>query len=145
METKKPVQVAHLDRLLPRDLPLSLGGVFLGGQFFVAYRLSVFDGSIRCFAVVGPPEVKDNAVCLSCSLRDLLGLLRRPVEDLNAPGGNLDRVVMIKLVPVLKGDVRTRNIFGNEVFDLFEQGIGFSGFVNQAFEHVTRNSLEGMM
>src|SRR3989449_7824949 len=130
---------------LPARLPISLGGVFLGGQFFVAYRLSVFDGSIWCFAVVGPPEVKDNAVCLSCSLRDLLGLLRRPVEDLNAPGGNLDRVVMIKLVPVLKGNIRPRDIFGNEVFDLLEQGIGFGGFVNQAFEHIVRNSLAVMM
>src|ERR1700687_3934628 len=81
METKKPVQVSHLDRLFSNDLPLSLGGVFLGGQFFVAYRLSVFDGSIRCFAVVGPPEVKDNTVRLSCSLRDLLGFLRRPIKN----------------------------------------------------------------
>src|SRR6266566_7178898 len=124
---------------------LSFGGVFLGGQFFVAHRLSVFDGSIRCFAVVGPPEVKDNAVRLGRSLRDLLSLLRRLVEDLNAPRGNLDRVVMIKLVPVLKGNIRTRDIFGNEVFDLLEQGIGFGGFVNQAFEHIVRNSLAVMM
>src|ERR1700674_1632640 len=68
-----------------RALPARFAGVtwrvFLGGQFFVAYRLSVFHGSIGCFAVVGPPEVKDNAVRLSCSLRDLLGLLRRPIKN----------------------------------------------------------------
>src|SRR6202171_6875043 len=127
METKKPVQVSHLARLFSNDLPLSLGGVFLGGQFFVAYRLSVFDGSIRCFAVVGPPEVKDNAVRLGCSFRDALGLLGRPVEDLNASGGNFDRVVMIKLVSVLEGNVWPRNAFSHEVFDLLEQGVGFGG------------------
>jgi hypothetical protein len=28
---EQPVQVSHLDRLFPRDLPLSLGSVFFGG------------------------------------------------------------------------------------------------------------------
>ncbi len=70
-----------------------------------------------------------------------LGLLRRTVQNLHSAGGDFDCVVVVKLVPVLEGNVWPRNAFGHEVFHLFEQGVGLRGFVDQAFEDIARYGL----
>src|SRR5260370_798135 len=140
-----PVPVWRGGRPRPSCWACFPGVVFLGSQFFVAHRLCVFDGSIWRFAVVWVPEVKDDAVGLSRSLGDFLGLLRRPVKDLNSTRGDFSGVVVIELVPVLEGNVRSRNALGHKVFDLFERSIGFRGFIDEAFEHIARYGLAVMM
>src|SRR6267143_3547607 len=54
-------------------------------------------------------------------------------------------MIVIKPVPVLEGNVWTRNAFGHEVFNLLEQGIGLRGLVDQAFKNVGRYGLAVMM
>src|SRR6267143_3087678 len=117
---------------------LLLCAVLLGRQFFVAHGLRMPDSPVWSFTVVGQPEVKDDAVGLGGGLGNFLGFLGRTVQNLHPASGNLDRVVVVELIPGLQRDIGPRDVLGNEVFHLFEQGIRFRGFIDQAFEHVTR-------
>src|SRR6266851_1386507 len=85
-----------------RDL---LGVVFLRRQILVDYRLRVLDNPARGFRVVRPPKMKDDAVRLRGSRGDFFSRLGRPVQNLDPAGGDFHRVVVIKLVPRLQGDV----------------------------------------
>src|SRR5260370_18366022 len=110
-----PVPVWRGGRPGPSCWPCLPGVVFPGSQFFVTHRLCVFDGSIWRFAVVWVPEVKDDAVGLSRSLGDFLGLLRRPAKDLTSTRGDFAGVLVMELVPVLGGMVRPRTRLDQEV------------------------------
>jgi len=96
-------------------------------------------GSVWGLPIVGQPEVKNDAVGLSGGFGNFLGLLRRPVQK-PAPGQWQSRLCGRdrNLFQVSRETLDRETFFGDEVFHLFEKRLGFGGFVNQAFEHVTR-------
>src|SRR5713226_4169832 len=70
-----PVRRSLPDRLFSKSWLLPCG-VFLCSQFFVSHGLGMHDDPVWSFRPVRPPEVKDDAIGLSRSFRDLLGLFR---------------------------------------------------------------------
>src|SRR5467141_2497433 len=103
-------------------------GLFL--PWFMADGLRVFDDPAWCFRVIWPPQVKDDAISLRGGLGNLFGLLGRAIEHLDPACGDLNSVVMVKLVPGCKRHVWPAHGFGDEVFDLFQKRLGIRGLVN---------------
>src|SRR5207253_11187409 len=62
------------------------------------------------------------------------------------PSGDLHRVVVPVLVPVLQRDCRTSQLLGVNPFDLRQPGIGIGGLINQANNlRIRRHHLAVMM
>src|SRR5947207_14125324 len=67
-----------------------LGAELLGGHLFVAHGMRMPDDSICSLAVVGQPEVKDDAVGLRGGFCNFLGSLDRTVTIQHPPSYILD-------------------------------------------------------
>ena len=75
---------------------------------FVSDRLRVADHAVRRLGSIRP-EVEDDPVCLGRNRGNFLGLGIRHIQNLDAPRGDLDLVVMIVLVPGFQRYMRARN------------------------------------
>src|SRR5262249_48512636 len=115
-------QALHFSRDGPAAYEVGLGVLpsrtLLFGAWLMSNRLRVFHHTIGCFGVIWPPQMKDNAISLGSRFCGLFGILRRLVQHLHSPGGDLHRMVVIELVPRRKGHVRTGYALGHKVLHL---------------------------
>lgn len=91
------------------------------------------DYTIGGFSSIGP-EMENDFVGLSRNSGDFLSLVFRQIQNLDPARGNIDLMVMIKLVPGLQRYLLTRDSLGNEIFDVSEPRVGIGRFKQQVLD-----------
>ena len=88
------------------------------------------------------PEMEDNAVSLRSDRSNFLGLGLRHIQYLHTTGGNFDFVVMIILIPGLKGHLGAGHGLGDEIFYIRQGGVGVGRFKEQTLNNFRRDRLQ---